>query len=116
MKMGKAKSTISDLANNAYANFPPPDKIVSDEHLSPTQKQKVLTAWEFGARLQAVTAEEGMIGGKPSQLDEIKKARADLPGETDAAPVSPTKTGANAVRYSLVSSQSTSSSRMISFP
>ena len=93
MKMGKAKNTISDLVDNPQANFSAPDKIVSDERLSPRQKQKALTAWEFDARLQAVAAEEGMAGGRPSQLDAIKKAQADLSGETDAAPASPTKTG-----------------------
>ena len=52
-----------------------------------------MTKWEHDAVRLSVATEEGMSGGEPSRLDEVKDAQSELPGKPAKRPSSPTKTG-----------------------
>ena len=84
---------VADMLNDPSAHFPSPGEVVKDRSLSQKQKRRVLDAWETDARLLAVASEEGMAGGEPARMDEVKAAKARLPGEAAGAPASPAKSG-----------------------
>ena len=91
--MTEAKPKITEIVANPAAHFPAPSDVARDDRLSLTQKHAALATWEQDARQLAVATEEGMSGGEPARLDEVKVAQADLPGKTPAAARSPAKTG-----------------------
>jgi hypothetical protein len=67
--------------------------VVKDEELSIKQKKEALKEWELDAVLLSVATEEGMAGGEPSRLAEVKEAQGELPGKPVKRPSSPTKSG-----------------------
>lgn len=73
-------------------HFSSPREVLSDETLSLKEKQTALKNWEQEARQLAVAEEEGMTGGEPSRLDEVKEAQSKLPEKPRRTP-SPTKSG-----------------------
>ena len=91
--MPGAKSTITQKLANPEAHFPSPAAVAEDAKLSTGQKRAALAIWEQDARQLAVATEEGMAGGQPARLDEVKAAQGSLPGLETAAPSSPAKTG-----------------------
>lgn len=58
--------------------FKTPGEVVSCVDLSKAEKAAVLKQWEIDARLLQVASEEGMTGGEPSHLLEVKKAQKSL--------------------------------------
>lgn len=58
--------------------FKTPGEVVSCVDLSKAEKAAVLKQWEIDARLLQVASEEGMTGGEPSHLVEVKKAQKSL--------------------------------------
>ncbi len=76
--------------------FDRPADVLRAAHLSRDQKIAVLKQWELDARLLQTASEEGMSGGEPNMLAEVKKAQGALgavSGEEDAGGGVPTKTG-----------------------
>ncbi|HKU99545.1 MAG TPA: hypothetical protein VJR58_29905 [Vineibacter sp.] len=74
--------------------FDRPADVLRAAHLSRDQKIAVLKQWELDARLLQTAAEEGMGGGEPNLLDEVKKALAALDADkADTDGQGPTKTG-----------------------
>jgi len=76
--------------------FHRPADVLRAGHLSRDQKIAVLKQWELDARLLQTASEEGMSGGEPNMLAEVKKALAALgaiSGKEDAGGEVPTKTG-----------------------
>ncbi len=72
--------------------FDRPADVLRAAHLSRDQKIAVLKQWELDARLLQTATEEGMGGGEPNLLDEVKKALTALDADkTDSQ--GPTKTG-----------------------
>lgn len=72
--------------------FDRPADVLRAAHLSRDQKIAVLKQWELDARLLQTASEEGMSGGEPNLLDEVKQALATLDaGKTGSE--GPTKTG-----------------------
>ena len=91
--MTEAKAKIAEILAKPAAHFPAPADVAGDARLSPRQKRAALATWEQDARQLAVATEEGMSGGEPARLDEVKVAQADLPGRAQRAARSPAKTG-----------------------
>ncbi len=87
------KVTPKQKVEDPVGNFASPADVVKDETLTTKQKQDALTAWEQDAVRLSVATEEGMSGGEPSRLDEVKDAQAELPGKVTKRPSSPTKAG-----------------------
>jgi hypothetical protein len=76
--------------------FARPADVLRAAHLSRDQKIAVLKQWELDARLLQTASEEGMGGGEPSMLAEVKTALAALgavSGKNDTGGAVPTKTG-----------------------
>ncbi|HJQ61190.1 MAG TPA: hypothetical protein VJ890_30070 [Vineibacter sp.] len=76
--------------------FDRPADVLRAAHLSRNQKIAVLKQWELDARLLQTASEEGMSGGEPNMLAEVKKALSTLgavSGDDDAGGKVPTKTG-----------------------
>ena len=72
--MTEAKAKIAEILANPAAHFPSPADVAGDARLSPRQKRAALATWEQDARQLAVATEEGMSGGEPARLDEVKVA------------------------------------------
>lgn len=65
------------LVNPSKA-FARPQDVVESHALSREEKKKALEQWEIDARLLQVASEEGMTGGEPNSLVEVKKAQKAL--------------------------------------
>ena len=63
---------------NPSKEFDKPKDVVESKDLSRDEKKKALEQWEIDARLMQVASEEGMTGGEPNRLGEVKKAQKDL--------------------------------------
>lgn len=63
---------------NPSKEFDKPKDVVESKELTREEKKKALEQWEIDARLLQVAAEEGMTGGEPNRLVEVKKAQKDL--------------------------------------
>jgi hypothetical protein len=87
------KITPKQKVEDPVGNFASPADVVKDETLTTKQKHDALTEWEQDAVRLSVATEEGMSGGEPSRLDEVKDAQSELPGEAVKRPSSPTKAG-----------------------
>ena len=90
--MNKLGKTPVDTAKSPAAEFVSPAAVVADPNLTAQNKRKVLAEWEQDARLISVASEEGMSGGEPARLDEVKAAQRKL-GDATAKKPSPTKSG-----------------------
>lgn len=91
--MPDKKITPKQKVEDPVGNFASPLDVVKDDALSVEQKKLALTKWEHDAVRLSVATEEGMSGGEPSRLDEVKDAQSELPGKPAKRPSSPTKTG-----------------------
>ncbi|MBX3503436.1 MAG: hypothetical protein KF889_28660 [Alphaproteobacteria bacterium] len=88
---------------NPSQEFDKPKDVVESRELSRDEKRKALEQWEIDARLMQVASEEGMTGGEPNRLDDVKKAQKDLgldeerkkKGEHRKPAPPPTKAGAD---------------------
>jgi hypothetical protein len=92
-KMPDNKITPKQKVEDPVGNFASPADVVKDETLTTKQKHDALTEWEQDAVRLSVATEEGMSGGEPSRLDEVKDAQSELPGKAVKRPSSPTKAG-----------------------
>jgi hypothetical protein len=73
-----------------------PSEVVRASDLSHAAKIDMLRQWEHDARLLQMASEEGMAGGEPNLLAEVKKAQKALgaiPGDGDSGGEVPTKLG-----------------------
>ena len=91
--MPDKKITPKQKVEDPVGNFASPTDVVKDDALSVKQKKDALTEWEHDAVRLSVATEEGMSGGEPSRLDEVKDAQSKLPGKAVKRPSSPTKAG-----------------------
>jgi hypothetical protein len=76
--------------------FDRPADVLRAANLSDEQKVAVLKQWELDARLLQTATEEGMSGGEPNMLAEVKAALDKLGAaatKKDGAGEGPTKTG-----------------------
>jgi hypothetical protein len=73
--------------------FKTPADVVSSVDLSKAEKTAVLKQWEMDARLLQVASEEGMTGGEPSHLTDVKKAQKSLGVDDLEEDGAPNKTG-----------------------
>ena len=71
---------------NPAAVFRTPDEVLRESRLVPARKREILERWLWDARLIEVAAEEGMVEGEPSRLDEICRALLALDDAPDAPP------------------------------
>jgi hypothetical protein len=92
-EMPNSKITPKQKVEDPVGNFASPTDVVKDDALSVKQKKDVLKQWEHDAVRLSVAREEGMSGGEPSRLDEVKDAQSELPGKPTKRPSSPTKAG-----------------------
>ena len=91
--MPNSKITPKKKVEDPVGNFASPADVVKDDALSTKQKRDALTGWEHDAIRLSVATEEGMSGGEPSRLDEVKDAQSELQGKAAKRPSSPTKAG-----------------------
>lgn len=63
---------------NPSRTFDKPRDVVASRALSRDEKKKALEQWEIDARLMQVASEEGMTGGEPSNLVDVKNAQKEL--------------------------------------
>jgi hypothetical protein len=100
------ESRMSDIDKkealvNPSKEFDKPKDVIESRELSRDEKKKALEQWEIDARLMQVASEEGMTGGEPNRLGEVKKAQKELgvvdekkkKGAHKKPPPPPTKTG-----------------------
>lgn len=95
-----------DAVVNPSKQFGKPKDVVESPALSRDEKKKALEQWEIDARLMQVASEEGMTGGEPNRLGDVKKAQKDLgmaeekkkKGEHKEAPPPPTKMGVDTTK------------------
>jgi hypothetical protein len=76
--------TKQDKIENPASNFKTPKTIVASKALSPDEKGEALKNWAEDAERLSVAASEGMTGGEPSLLPEVKAAEAVLEQQIDA--------------------------------
>jgi hypothetical protein len=93
--MGTTSPSTKEILTNPSKAFTHPSQVVSASDLSYGDKVKALKQWEVDARLLQVASEEGMSGGEPNLLSDVKKAQEDLGVEPppDDKRGAPTKTG-----------------------
>jgi hypothetical protein len=63
---------------NPAAVFGSPAEVLHDPSLSLSEKREVLRRWAWDAWLLEVAADEAMVGGESSRLDEVKEALVAL--------------------------------------
>lgn len=68
-----------EAVKNPVENFDTPMDVARDAQLSEEEKREALRRWEYDSRLLSVATEEGMGGGEPSRLDEVKEAQSIVP-------------------------------------
>ena len=93
--MVAASPNVKEILANPSKVFSHPSQVVSTPDLSYGDKVKALKQWEVDARLLQVASEEGMSGGEPNLLADVKQAQDDLGVEPppDDKRGAPTKTG-----------------------
>lgn len=93
--MGATSSELKEMLNNPSKAFTHPSQVVSTPDLSFDDKVKALKQWEVDARLLQVASEEGMSGGEPNLLSDVKQAQDELGIEptADDKRGAPTKSG-----------------------
>lgn len=79
----KRKAKRSEAVKNPVENFDAPIDVARDANLSEEEKREALRRWEYDARQLSVAAEEGMAGGEPSRLDEVKEAQSIVPSSDE---------------------------------
>ena len=62
--------------------FDTPQQVVEAKTLTRNQKLAILKQWEADAIALQKATDEGMTGGQPPRLDEVKKAQSMLEGKT----------------------------------
>jgi len=65
---------------NPAAEYATPSEVLTDDRLSLADKRTVLIEWEQDAAGLAEAVAEGMGGGEPNLLMEVRKARTALDG------------------------------------
>ena len=88
--MPDEKITPKQKVDDPVGSFAAPADVVKDDALTTKQKQDALTEWEQDAVRLSVATAEGMSGGEPSRLDEVKDAQSKLPDKAAKRPSSPT--------------------------
>lgn len=63
---------------NPANEYGSPSEVLTDERLSCEDKLKVLTEWELDAARLEESVAEGMGGGEPNKLMEVRKAKLAL--------------------------------------
>jgi hypothetical protein len=70
---------------NPASEYTLPSEVLTDERLSRDDKRHVLEEWEQDAASLSEAGSEGMAGGEPNMLREVRRARlvldAATPGE-----------------------------------
>jgi hypothetical protein len=78
MESGMAEIDKKEALVNPSKAFDKPRDVVESHALSRDEKKKVLEQWEIDARLMQVASEEGMTGGEPNNLVDVKNAQKEL--------------------------------------
>ncbi|MEQ8248466.1 MAG: hypothetical protein RID42_12380 [Alphaproteobacteria bacterium] len=84
-------SKLHDALHSPTSVFNEPGEVLEATFLTEVQKRDVLARWEADARELQVAAEEGMDGGEPDMLRQVRSALrriGDAPAEH-----APTKQG-----------------------
>lgn len=77
---GHTKDWLEKILVNPAAEYAAPSEVLTDERLTAEEKRTVLLEWEQDAAGLAEAVAEGMGGGEPNLLMEVKKARMALDG------------------------------------
>ena len=74
----KPPKELQEAVQNPSAAFDDPMQVVQTPQLPAEQKQQALDTWEQDERALQRASEEGMPGGQPPRLREVKKAKREL--------------------------------------
>ncbi len=72
------KALAVEAKASPTAVFDNPSKVVSADHLTKKEKAGILAQWESDAISLQTATDEGMSGGEPPRLDEVKSAQTLL--------------------------------------
>jgi len=84
-------SKLEKALNDPKSVFGEPSSVLDADFLTGEQKRDALSRWEADSRELHVASEEGMSGGEPAMLQQVRAALRAI-GEDDAAGA-PTKQG-----------------------
>jgi hypothetical protein len=74
-----APNSLAEAARvSPAAVFAAPEDVVESDVLTKREKVEVLDHWEADAKALQTATDEGMSGGMPPRLDEVKAAQTDL--------------------------------------
>lgn len=74
-----APHSVAEAARESpEAVFDAPEDVVKADDLTKEEKVEVLDQWESDAKAMQTATDEGMTGGKPPRLDEVKAAQTEL--------------------------------------
>jgi hypothetical protein len=67
-----------DKVDKPHARYDAPHDVVADHSLSKSEKAEALQSLEQDALQLSIASGEGMSGGEPSNLDEVREAKESL--------------------------------------
>jgi hypothetical protein len=67
-----------DVVADPAKTFDHPMQVIQAPELSPAQKAKALETWETDEKALQRASDEGMTGGAPPRLHEVRKAKLQL--------------------------------------
>jgi hypothetical protein len=84
-KIGSNSTASETLAEEAKVSpttvFNSPKEVVRADDLTKKEKTEILTQWEADAIALQKATDEGMSGGEPPRLEEVKSAQTLLAAE-----------------------------------
>ena len=89
--MPGSRVTPNQKVHDPVANFASHADVVKYDALSAKQKKDVLKERKRAAVRLSVATEEGISGGEPARLDEVKDAQSKPAYKVAKRPASPTK-------------------------
>jgi hypothetical protein len=71
--------TLAEQAKESPTTvFDSPKEVVTADNLNKGEKAEILAQWEADAIALQIATDEGMMGGNPPRLDEVKSAQTLL--------------------------------------
>jgi hypothetical protein len=74
----KVKVDVSRAKVAPAGEFRAPEDVAHDPSLDRQDKKKILRQWETDAEALTRAGDEGMSGGEPARLDEVKHAQQKI--------------------------------------
>jgi len=76
--MSPTSLTRSSTPSTARERFAQPSEVVESTSLAPSEKRHILLEWLADECALVVAADEGMLGGRPPEVDSVQRALRTL--------------------------------------